>query len=346
MFPLDAEWHSEGEELGPDAGSVSKAERRKQFLDFMATVAQHTDVSVEKKQESLRTRSVILSSENRDAPPDSIAFTTTPALVTMFKAWWSEFEERDGDAVSPQVKLRSLFRGSLSKHVSRMYESPDNLLSLDAPTAPPAGYPWLPSPQKKVEIDERDVRFLESTSRLALRASNFSEVMLQAWDASLTDIDFHLRTRKCLSSVVKTIMQTQVAIANGCLQLRRDHYLSHAKGLTPDAIARLRHASALEEKRLFPPDLLKEVDENNQKQLQTKAFLRFAAVSTSRPRNSRGRGKGDADFRTGNNSSASRRPQDSQQSTWYGSVYTASSIPMPVSALPSKKEGGHKICVR
>ena len=64
-------------------------------------------------------------------------------------------------------------------------------------------------------------------------------------------------------------MQTQVAIANGCLQLRRDHYLSHAKGLTPDAIARLRHASALEEKRLFPPDLLKEVDESNQKKLLT-----------------------------------------------------------------------------
>ena len=50
MFPLDAEWHSEGEELGPDAGSVSKAERRKQFLDFMATVALHADVSVEKNR--------------------------------------------------------------------------------------------------------------------------------------------------------------------------------------------------------------------------------------------------------------------------------------------------------
>ena len=111
MFPLDAEWHSEGEELGPDAGSISKAERRKQFLDFMATVALHADVSVEKKQESLRTRSVILSSENRDAPPDSIAFTTTPALVTMFKAWWSEFEERDGDAVSPKLNFVRFFEG-------------------------------------------------------------------------------------------------------------------------------------------------------------------------------------------------------------------------------------------
>ena len=101
MFPLDAEWYSEGEELGPDASNVTKAERRKQFLEFMETVAQYADVSVEKKQESLRTRSVILSSKNRDAPPDSIAFTTTSALIKMFKAWWSEFEDRDGDAVSP-----------------------------------------------------------------------------------------------------------------------------------------------------------------------------------------------------------------------------------------------------
>ena len=123
-------------------------------------------------------------------------------------------------------------------------------LSLEAPMTPPAGYPWLPAPQKKVDIDERDVRFFESTARLALRASNFLEVMLQAWDTSLYDIEFYLRTQKCLSSVLKTIMQTQIAIANGCLQLRCDHYLSHAKGLSPDAIAGQRHASALEEKRL------------------------------------------------------------------------------------------------
>ena len=54
----------------------------------------------------------------------------------MFIAWWSEFEDRDGDAVSRQVKLHSLFRGSISRHVSRMYESPNNLLSLDAPLRP------------------------------------------------------------------------------------------------------------------------------------------------------------------------------------------------------------------
>ena len=171
----------------------------------------------------------------------------------------------------------------MSRNIARMYESPDNLLRLDAPSAPPAGYPWLSIPTKRVEIEERDVRFLESTARLALRASNFSEVLLQAWDTSLEDVDLHLRMKKCLSSVVKTFMQSQVAIANGCLQLRRDHYLASAKGLSADAVARLRHAPALEEKKLFPPELLKDVDELNQKQIQTKAFLRFATASTTRP---------------------------------------------------------------
>ena len=151
-----------------------------------------------------------------------------------------------------------------------------------------------------------------------------------------------MRSRKYLLSVVKTIMQKQVAIANGCLQLRSDHYLTHAKGLSPDAIARLRHASALEDKRLFPPpDVRKEVDDNNQKHLQTKAFLRFAAASTSRQRS--GRGKADGDFRTGYHPSALRRAQYQQQYTWYGMFYSASSTPVPVSCVPPQKQGAQNI---
>ena len=88
---MDAEWQSDGDDYGPDALGVSKAERRRQFLEFMSTVATFADVSVEKEQESVRTRSVVLSSENRDAQPDSLAFTSTPALVNMCKAWWSKF---------------------------------------------------------------------------------------------------------------------------------------------------------------------------------------------------------------------------------------------------------------
>ena len=210
-----------------------------------------------------------------------------------------------------------------------MYDSPDNILSVDAPTALPACYQLLSTPQKKVEIDERDVRFLASTAHLALCAFNFSEVMLQAWDASLDNIAFYMRTRKCLSSVVKTIMQTQLAITNGCLQLRRDHYLSQVKGLSPDAI--------------FAADLLKEVDKSNQKQLQAKAFLRFALVATSRHHSGRGQDKTDGDFRTGYHPSAPRPAKDQKH------LVTASStarLPFQFLCAPFlRKRGGTKYLV-
>ena len=42
---MDADWHSDREELGPDAVGVTKVERQRLYLEFMAAVA---DVSVEK----------------------------------------------------------------------------------------------------------------------------------------------------------------------------------------------------------------------------------------------------------------------------------------------------------
>ena len=303
----------------------------------MASVAEVSDVSVAKKQSTLRTRSILLPSERREAPVESMAFTTTPALVEMCRAWWSEFRERDGDSVSPQVKLRTLFRSSLNKHVQRIYESPDDVLALEPPSGPPTGYPWLPTPQKRMEIDERDMRSLESSARLALRASNFAEVLLQAWDASFTDVEFHFRLKKSLSSVVKTVMQTQLAVAYGCMQLRRDHYLAGAKGLSADAVARLRHAPALDTKRLFPSDIMKDVDENNQRQIQTKAFLRFASTATSqRGRSVRGRDKADTGFRPAQHRQFAKQRQDQNRPYWYDQ----SAIPGPLAPAVLKKEGG------
>ena len=332
---------SDGDDSGPDALYKFKLERRRKFLEFMSLVAKSSDVSVERKQELLRTKAVVLPSERRELPPDSMAFTTTPALIEMAKAWWAEFENRDGDAVSPQVKWRTLFRGSISRNAARVYESPDDLLSLEAPSGPPSGYPWLPTPNRKVEFDERDVRFIESTARLALRASNFSEVILQAWDVATEDTDLLARMKKCLSSVVKTIMQTQLAVANGCLQMRRDHYLASAKGLSHDMMYKLRHAPALSEKRLFPGSVLRDVDDQTQKQLQTKAFLRFTSVSNCSTRGGRGRGRTDEDFRTGQHHSASRPRSHQNSSSWYGPEFRASKIPRPVRpCVPSSKRRG------
>ena len=58
-----------------------------------------------------------------------------------------------------------------------MNESPHNLLSLDAPTAPPAGYLLRTN-----KLRSKNVQFLESIACLALRACIFSNVMLQAPD--------------------------------------------------------------------------------------------------------------------------------------------------------------------
>ena len=64
--------------------------------------------------------------------------------------------------------------------------------ALEPPSGRPIGYSRLPTPQTRMEVDEHDIRSLETSARLALRVSNFAEVLLQAWDASFVDIEFHL----------------------------------------------------------------------------------------------------------------------------------------------------------
>ena len=127
--------------------------------------------------------------------------------------------ERDGTL---KVKLRLLFRGTITPIFKRMFESPDDVLSLTSPQSPNVCYAWLPQPQKRVETEERDLIFFESASRLSLRAAKLAKAVLQTWDSSITDEQLLLRMRSCLWSFVKTIMQTQVAISFGCLQLRCD----------------------------------------------------------------------------------------------------------------------------
>ena len=73
----------------------------------------------------------------------------------MATAWWNEFQERDGQAGALKVKLRTLFRGSITPVFRRMFESPDDFLSLQPPLAPDVWYSWLPNPSRCVETDER-----------------------------------------------------------------------------------------------------------------------------------------------------------------------------------------------
>ena len=73
--PNEAELSDTG--TGIDGAQLTRAQRRQEFIDFMSIIASSADVTVESKQNTLRTRSIILSSENATAMPESKAFSTT-----------------------------------------------------------------------------------------------------------------------------------------------------------------------------------------------------------------------------------------------------------------------------
>ena len=87
----------------------------------MSVIASDADVTVESKRTTLRSKSVVLLSENATSMPESKAFSTTPSLLQMAEAWWSEFRERDGDSGALKVKLRSLFRCTITPIFKRMF---------------------------------------------------------------------------------------------------------------------------------------------------------------------------------------------------------------------------------
>ena len=124
---------------------------------------------------------------------------------------------------------------------------------------------------------------------MALRAANFADIVLQDWDANLRDSYFQDKMKSCISTIVKGVMQTQTSITFGCLQLRRDHYLAHTRGRSPDATQQLRHAPALDWTRLFPLSFMADINMTKQDSLQTKALLRISSASTRSSRNDRGR---------------------------------------------------------
>ena len=165
----------------------------------------------------------------------------------------------------------------------KTYESADEKLRLEPPTNPNVGYGWMPGAPKRLDVEERDIIFLERGSRATCRALNMAEVVLQAWDPEKTELKVALRMRKSISRAVKAMMQIQVATTCGLLQLRRDHVLAAVRGLSVDNIQRLRHAPILEETKLFPPELLKELNEVNYQSLQTRALLRQVRGDIKQP---------------------------------------------------------------
>ena len=57
------------------------------------------------------------------------------------------------------------------------------MLSVDPHDAPASSYHWLPTPSKRLELEERDYVYFEQQVRTTIRALNFVEVVLQTWKA-------------------------------------------------------------------------------------------------------------------------------------------------------------------
>ena len=108
---------------------------------------------------------------------------------------------------------------------------------------------------------------------MSLRALNFVEVVLQTWKSGNPLEDTLTQIGHSLSRAVKCAIQAQIAAVGGLTQLRRDHYLSAAKGLSVDYLRELRHPPILGLSTLFPEASLRELNEKHHKALQTKALL-------------------------------------------------------------------------
>ena len=233
------------------------------------------------KKHSSSARAIHLTSEDAPVAEDSLALSTTGAFLRMFEAWWLEFKLKDGRAGTLQNKLRTLFKGSGVSVSLKPYEAGDGFLAFDPPDAPPASYAWLPPPPKKVELVENDLLFFERQSRISIRALNFAEVILQTWKNGDLQDDALLQMQHSLSRAVKCITQAQMASLCGLIQLRRDHYLAAAKGLSVDDLQALRHAPLLGMPSLFPDATLRELNEKHHKALQTKALMQSTAKKES-----------------------------------------------------------------
>ena len=84
----------------------------------------------------------------------------------MSTAWWSKIQERDELSDALKVKLRLMFRGSITLLFRRMYDTRHDLLGVLPPVVPQTGYSRLNQLQKSVEVNKHDMIFIESALHL------------------------------------------------------------------------------------------------------------------------------------------------------------------------------------
>ena len=162
LCPQTAEFDVESD---TDALPSEYTPRSGRFRDYLRLLAEHSDVSVQARQVVASTGSIHLQSEDAPVSDDVLALTTTDALLQMFEAWWLEFKNKDCKAGATPSKLCALFRGGGVKVSLKPYESGDGKLSFDPHDSPVSSYQWLPTPPRRVDVDERDFVVFERNAR-------------------------------------------------------------------------------------------------------------------------------------------------------------------------------------
>ena len=195
-------------------------------------------------------------------------------MIQLFEAWWNEFERKHAPSRPDNIKLMMMFKSQNLKPKTRPYECKEDEISSEPMKAPLSYFSWLPFPGKKLEVQDFDMQHFERYGRMSLRTLNFIEVSIQAFHKLRKNKELIELIMKRITFAIKTLIQLQLSIVCGVIQLRRDHYIMKTKGLAHEQKIRLRHSKVLGEPKLFNDDLLIEINKLNRDSIQDKAFLR------------------------------------------------------------------------
>ena len=211
-----------------------------------------------------------------------MALTTASGIVNAVRARMQEFRARDL-ATHRAITFGKPFTSSRMKVTKNMYKGADAQIPLNAMASTPNAPSWLKSsrPEDRVDLRERDIIHWEGQARAALRILSLIELINQtqrraANRLSSAEMEDLLATNV---KAIKDLVKINTEWLTNCIQVRRDNILQRCP-LTADQLFELRHAPIVEEKFLFPDELVREVHNKHLQEVQNEALrARYAAPS-------------------------------------------------------------------
>ena len=256
------------------------------FRDLIKAIADNSDLTALPALVFGTSRVVRLPSEKAVDRQQSLTLSTSKAFGLMMEAWFDEFRRKDHSRDSLRAQqFHSIFKAREHRPSLHLFRSADDLLPTTVATNPSLAYPWIVQPTRRFELKECDVWHFETQIRTSLRVLNFADGSLQAIQSSSIAAEDREAIQAQLPRVVRTLVQTQMAMLCQILQLRRDRFLALLRNVQPEMVQRLRHAPLGPANELFPSSLLKEVHEFNRDHWHNSAILRVAGFP-SNPRGS------------------------------------------------------------